>query len=239
MAASRLRDCVLAVVDSGCRRFRAVVAGSAAALLGMAGAGPADAAVCPSESLRYQVEVSIEMPPVAVHRDRSRSQLGLLSFHGPTDRILGVTASSLRAGTATRFGHRPLPGEGVCFWVERIEVTLRYESLDIYIASEYAPHSCQYRAILSHEERHAEVARSYLDDYVQTIRSALTSLAIPKPHSPSLVEQASAAQSTSQATIEKLLAPVLGRLRQDMAAAQSRIDSPAEYRRVEKQCPRW
>jgi hypothetical protein len=47
------------------------------------------------------------------------------------------------------------------------------------------------------------------------------------------------AQQKTQATIEKLLQPILARLRRDMEAAQGRIDTPAEYRRVEKQCPRW
>jgi len=220
-------------------RLRALLAGLALALLGVGWAGPALAAVCPSENGRYRVEVQIEMPPVTLHHDHSRAQLGLLAFHGPTDRILGVTASKLRAGTSTHYGNRPVQGEGVCFWVDHIEVMLRYEALDIYIASDYTRASCQYRAILTHEKRHAEVARSYLDDYVQNIRSALASLAIPKPRDPRLVESVTAAQEKTQATIEKLLQPVIAKLRKDMEEAQNRIDSPAAYRRVETQCPKW
>lgn len=220
-------------------KSRGRLAGLALALLGPAWAGPALAAVCPSESGTYRVDVQIEMPPVTVHHDRSRAQLGLLAFHGPTNRVLGVTASKLRAGTATHYGNRPLEGEGVCFWVDHIEVMLRYEALDIYIASEYTRASCQYQAILTHENKHAEVARSYLDDYVQTIRSALASLSIPKPRDPRLVEHVTGAQQKTQATIESLLEPVLARLRKDMEEAQSRVDTPAEYRRVEKQCPKW
>ena len=201
--------------------------------------GPADAAVCPPAVGSYRVDVQVDLPPVRVHRDRSRAELGLLAFHGPTDRVLGVTASSLRAGTSTRYGHRPLEGEGVCVWVDQIEVRLRYEALDIYVASEYPPGSCQYEAILSHEEKHAHVAQTYLDDYVQTIRSVLTSLSIPKPRDPRLVASAAEAEQEIQATIAKLLEPVIARLRADMQAAQSKIDSPTEYRRVEKQCPKW
>jgi hypothetical protein len=221
------------------RRFRALIAGIAIALMGAGWPGPALAAVCPSESGRYRVDVLIEMPPVTVHHDHSRAQLGLLAFHGPTDRVLGVTASKLRAGTATHYGNRPLAEEGVCFWVDHIEVTLRYEALDIYIASDYTRASCQYQAILTHEKRHAEVARSYLDDYVQTIRSALASLAIPKPRDPRLVESVTETQEKTQATIEKLLQPVIAKLRKTMEEAQNRIDSAAEYRRVETQCPKW
>jgi hypothetical protein len=221
------------------RRFHALRTGAGIALIWLACAGPALAAVCPSESGRYRVVVPIEMPPVRIHHNYSRSQLGLIAFHGPTNRVLGVTASKLRAGTATYYGNRPLEGEGVCFWVDHVEVTLRYEALDIYIASEYSRGSCQYQAILTHEKRHADVARTHLDDYVQTIRSVLSSLAIPKPRDPRLVESVTEAQQKTQATIEKLLKPVVARLRQDMDAAQKRIDSRAEYRRVETQCPKW
>jgi len=215
------------------------MAGLALALVGVGWASPAPAAVCPSQTGSYRVDVPIELPPVEIHHDHSRAQLGLLAFHGPTSRVLGVTASKLRAGTATHYGHRPLEGEGVCFWVDRIEVMLRYEVLDIYIASEYTSGSCQYQAILTHEKRHAKVARTYLDDYVQTIRSALASLAIPKSRDPRLVENVTGAQQKTQATIESLLKPIIARLRKDMKEAQNRVDTPTEYRRVEKQCPKW
>jgi len=221
------------------RRLRALAAGLALILLGAGWTGPAFAAVCPSVSGSYRVDVVIDLPPVNVYHDHSRAQLGLLAFHGPTDGVLGVTASNLRAGTSTRYGHRPLEGEGVCFWVESIEVGLRYEALDIYIVSEYTPGSCQYNAILSHEKKHAGVARAYLDDYVQVIRSALASLAIPKPRDPRLVETVSEAQEKTQATIAKLLDPVIAELRKSMEEAQNKIDSRAEYRRVEKQCAKW
>ena len=219
--------------------LRALTAGFMVTLAGLGWVGPAAGAVCPPATGTYRVDVVLEMPPVKIHHDLSRAQLGLLAFHGPTDRILGVTASSLRAGTSTRYAHRPLEGEGVCFWVDHIDVLLRYEALDIYIASEYTRGSCQYQAILTHEKRHAKVARIYLDDYVQRIRSALASLAIPKPRDPRRVQSVAEAEAKTQATVSKLLEPIIARLREDMAAAQKKIDSRAEYRRVEKQCPKW
>lgn len=221
------------------RRVRALTAGLILSLTALAWTGPAAGAVCLPAAGDYRVDVRIEMPPVSVHHDLSRAQLGLLAFHGPSNRVLGVTASNLRAGTSTRYGHRPLEGEGTCFWVDRIEVTLRYQALDIYIASDYAPGSCQYQAILSHENKHAAVAQSQLDDYVQVIRSVLTSLAIPKPLEPRLVGSVSAAQEQTQATIQTLLQPVLSQLRKSMEKAQKQIDTAAEYRRVETQCPKW
>jgi hypothetical protein len=221
---------------------RRVSAGAAGLLLSLAGigwAGSAMGVVCVPETGTYRVDVQIELPPVTIRHELSRADLGLLAFHGPTNRVLGVTASNLRASSATHFRHRPIAGEGICLWVDHIDVTLRYEALDIYIASEYAANSCQYQAILGHENKHAAVARAHIDDYVQVIRSVLSSLTIPKPRSPKLVQSVTAGQAQIQKTVETLLEPVIERLRTNMAAAQQRVDSPAEYRRVEKQCAGW
>lgn len=221
------------------RRLLAPLAGLVLSLAGGSWTGLAAAAVCAPETGSYRVEVEIDMPPVSIRHDLNRAELGQLAFHGPSNRVLGVTASSLSAATSTHYRHRPIQGEGLCLWVDRIEVTLRYEALDIYIASEFARGSCQYRAILSHENKHAAVARAHIDDHVESIRSALTSLTIPKPRAPRLVQSVAVSQAQIQSAIEALLDPVIERLRKNMAAAQQRVDSREEYRRVESQCATW
>jgi len=78
-------------------RLRPLTAGLVLALLAMVWGGPADAAVCYSESSTYRVDVQVELPPVNVHHDRSRAELGQLAIHGPTDRVLGVHIIGPRA----------------------------------------------------------------------------------------------------------------------------------------------
>ena len=144
---------------------------------------PAGAATCPpQEGSDFQVRVRIEIPPARIRRDRSRAQLGEMKYHKPTERILGMMVSRIETDISSRFRARPA-GSGLCFWIEDIEVVLRYSALDVFIASEYSPTSCPYKAVLAHEERHAEIARRHLHSYVQPIRSALSSHAIPKPPS--------------------------------------------------------
>ncbi len=219
----------------------AVVPGAllAALLAWTAAAGPASAEACPPQPGDYRIDVEIEIPQVNLRRDRSRADLGDMAIHGPNYSVLGLTSSSLEAGTSTYYMNLPLEEGGSCFWVERIKVLLRYETLDIFIASEYDPTSCPYKAILTHEEKHASVARSHLTGSVQQVRSALTALTIPKPRAPLLVESVERAQDQTQATIEKLLKPVMQRLRESMRRAQEEIDSPEEYRRVQRQCADW
>ena len=201
--------------------------------------GPAGAQACPpQEGGRLQMAVEIEVPPVRIRRDQSRAQLGEMSFHEPTDRVLGMMASRIEPNISWRVKARSAEN-GVCFWIEEIKVVLRYSALDVYVASEYSPTSCPYKAILAHEEKHAEIARRHLDAFVQPIRSALSSYAIPKPDSPLAIESAAAGEAKIRNTLERLITPIFENLRTQVEEAQNRVDTPEEYRRVRRQCRDW
>lgn len=206
------------------------------ALLGPAAAvaGPCE----PQAGPEYRVDVTIEVPPVGIHRDLSRAELGEMAYHGPTDRILGLTASRLEPRASAHFRSQPL-GDGYCIWVEAVHVVLRYSALDIYIASEYEPTSCPYQAILAHEKRHEKVARHDLKGYVQVIRSALSSLSIPKARSPLYVESEEAGKAKTRRILKTLLAPIHEKMSATMDQAQARVDSVEEYRKVRTQCRHW
>jgi hypothetical protein len=222
------------------RRWRACLfigAGSIAA--GVLWSGPAGAEQCqPQPNPGYKVEVAVEIPPVGVLRHLSRSELGEMAHHGPSEQVLGVTATRLEAETTTYFGGHTADG-GVCLWVERIHLALRYSALDIYVASEYAPTSCPYKAVLKHERRHEDVARHHLKGYIEQIRSALSSLAIPKARKPVFATSLETGQAKVRSTLERLLEPVAKKIRRTMGEAQAKVDSRGEYQRVRKQCNNW
>ncbi len=161
-----------------------------------------------------------------------------MAHHGPREQVLGVTASRLEAETVTYFGGRTADG-GVCLWVERIHLELRYSALDIYVASEYAPTSCPYKAILRHERKHEEVARRHLKGYIEQIRSALSSLTIPKARGPMFAASLEAGQAKVRSVLERLLEPVAEKIRRTMSEAQAKVDSRGEYQRVRRQCNSW
>ena len=141
--------------------LRPYLAGCLLALTGLSFALPdaAQAEECRApDGAGYRVDVVVNIPPVRMHRNLNRDQLGQMSFHGPNVNVLGLTNTRLEMGTAGGYRSFALD-DGYCFWVERIEVVLSYSTLDIYVASEYATHSCPYRAILAHEEEHAKIAR--------------------------------------------------------------------------------
>ena len=202
---------------------------------GAAQAGPACAAVA---DRGYDVSVRIEVPAPKLDRSQTRVALGGFAPHGPGQAILGVMRARLEVESTATYG-RVAGAGGVCIWVERVEVLLRYRSLDLFVAKEYAPASCAYRAILAHEQQHAEIARTYVNRYAPRIRQALASLLIPKATKPVAAASRETAEAKVDAVLERLVAPVVGELEREMNKAQAAIDTPRSYQGVFRQCNDW
>ena len=216
-----------------------LVPGLALAASLLLAAAPAVAQDCaPQDGYGYDVDVAIELPEVRLDRSLSRAQLGGMMIHGPNQRVLGVTASNLAVSRVARYLTYPVAG-GHCFWVGRVDITLRYENLDIHIAREYAPDSCAYRAILEHEKQHVDIARKNIRRYVSRIKSTLASLLIPKARKPKLIASMAAGEDEMERIFEQLMAPIHREIDAVLAREQGKIDTPQSYARVRRKCKNW
>ncbi|MSO71498.1 MAG: hypothetical protein EXQ88_05750 [Alphaproteobacteria bacterium] len=186
----------------------------------------------------YDVAVRIDVPAPKLDRSQTRAMLGGFAPHGAGQSVLGLMRGKLAVESLATYGHITTAA-GTCIWVERVEVKLRYQSLDLFVAKEYAPTSCAYRAILAHEQQHAEIARTYVNRYAPRIRMALASLLIPKAEKPVPAATREAAEARVDGILERLVAPVVAELEQEMGKAQADIDSQRSYQAVQRQCPDW
>ena len=183
----------------------------------------------------YQFDVRTEIP--AAHLDRSRSRAGLNrgSIHGLGPRV-GAMQSQLELSRKTSSVTTPT-GSGHCYWIESIDLVIRFRSLDIFIASEYRRDSCAYRAILSHEREHVRVAREQLNRFAPRFRQALHSRDVPSPSNPRFTTQPPKAEI--EELVDRLVSPVFDQLNVTMANAQARLDTPEEYARIQAKCSDW
>ena len=186
----------------------------------------------------YDVNVRIEIPPAPVNRDLSIAELGELSFHGPRARVLGLTRTGLNIKTSAKYSAVP-SDDVLCFWVNAVDVTLRYRIMEVYVAKEYDPGTCAYREILAHEEDHVRAARSNLERYASRVRSALTSLLIPTRRDPVEVASPDQAERQVEAISDELLEPVYREMIESLHESQAALDTPEEYRRVRRRCRKW
>lgn len=202
-------------------------------------AAPAAAHLCePRDEPDYAIEVLLELPEERINRSLSRAELGDLAFHGPREQVLGVMQSHMQMATRIEYRALEVPA-GLCLWAERVTVTLRYTALDIYVAAEYLPESCPYRAILAHERQHAKIARSRLESYVPRIRVILRSLLIPRARKPLPVDSMAAGEAKIDQVLERLLGPTREEIVRVVEREQGRIDTPEAYRRVRQKCDDW
>ncbi len=113
-----------------------------------------------------------------------------------------------------------------------IKVTLSYEPIVVYVGKEFAPGTCAYQEILTHEMRHLNAYMDHLPKVERIVRAALAKRFESRPlYAPS--GQASALLSqeinTGWMTYIKAQLSKVDRL-------QVEIDSPQEYARLGKAC---
>ncbi len=199
----------------------------------------AAAAQCPgSPEDDYDIALDIDSPKARLYHDRGIAELGRMAVHGPRSNILGLANTGLDFGWRVEFEWRP-EGEAFCFWVRRTELTIRHPSPDIYVAREYRRGTCPYRAILAHEQQHIRTSRELINRYIPRLRWVLTSLRIPTGQRPVLVGSPEEAKSEVRALMKDLAEPLFREMAKALRTAQAKIDSPASYKRLFKQCKRW
>ena len=89
--------------------------------------------------------------------------------------LLGMTASRTRADIDIDGSGLTDPSSGRECIAPRITVELSYQPLDVYVAREFHPASCSYRAVFAHEMQHVKIYQDNLPRIEQRVREELTS----------------------------------------------------------------
>lgn len=125
-----------------------------------------------------------------------------------------------------------------CLYISKVTVTITLDP-KIYVAREYAPGTCQYKAVLEHEMKHFRVDRDVVNKYsnviLQELNNTLKRVGYKQGPFP-------AAQSPSyQQSMGRLIATTVTELsdimNQERQKKQAGVDTVEEYRRVDALCP--
>lgn len=219
------------------RRF---LAGCCAAACYAATALGAAAAECrsPDDAGSFEVDVQIDAGETRISNNLSKAQLSGALSHGRRRNILGVMQGDVDLRWFINYKIEEYR-DGICFWVASVDVELAYRQLDVFIAAEYEPGSCQYEAVLDHEKEHVQVAQSIMGPYAQQIYASLTTLSIPTPDLPSVADSPEAARAQVNEVFRRLLMPVRERMYLVLRAQQAEVDTRENYRRTFRQCRKW
>jgi hypothetical protein len=205
-------------------------------------ASPPDAAAAqcqsPDDTESFQVNVDLDVGTPQIYNDRTKAQLGTSNSHGRQRQVLGTMQGNVDLRWFINYQVTEV-SNGTCFWVASADVELSYLQLDVNIAAEYKPGSCQYAAILDHEKQHVRVAQKIMSPYAQQIKQALTTLSIPTPDLPSVADSPEQAREEVQEVFRRVLLPVRDQMNKLVRARQAEVDTLQNYRRTFKQCRRW
>jgi hypothetical protein len=95
------------------------------------------------------------------------------SYAGVSDSMMGMTAGSTRAEIYMDGPALVDAANGRECLAPRIEVELSYQPLDVYVAREFHPMSCSYRAVFEHEMQHVKIYADNLPRIEQRVRAEL------------------------------------------------------------------
>jgi hypothetical protein len=167
--------------------------------------------------------------------DNTRSYRSLTQMKGQAPRgsyVLGLTRAESRVQVAVGGPILNDAANGYECVAPRIDVSLYYVPIVIYVSREFPPDSCAYQEVLAHEMRHLKAYLDFLPKVESQVRSALARRFEAKP----LYARSGQARALLQQEIDSGWMPYIKSEMAKVELLQATIDSPQEYARLGKLC---
>jgi hypothetical protein len=191
------------------------------------------------------VTVSVKNTPAKViyktghsRSDIERQQLkrGLHANRGKW-KILGLTQTDFKYSLETSVKYTKTAGGRYCAYPVSFELNIGYADFIVYIDRKYLPGSCEYRAILKHENSHITIYRRYLEHYLPYIKKQVRAAAIGVR--PVIVSVPDQGTKYIQEQVQRRIRPLILKLNREANVSNARIDTPESYRKVQLLCDNW
>ncbi len=149
----------------------------------------------------------------------------------------GLTTAESTYQIETRYSSSKLANGQVCAWLTGANLDLGFRHMTVYVAQEYKAGTCEYKAVLDHEQEHVAIYQRLLKDYSRKIQQAVARSAQNLPS----VTGATAAQAGKQlqAQLSNAAKAVMHDMNLAMEREHGRLDSPASYRATQARCRNW
>jgi len=126
-------------------------------------------------------------------------------------------------------------GGNSCIWMDDIDLSFELP-VDVYIASEYVPGSCQYNAVLNHEKKHLQSFRNIQKAFAAAIEAEIKAARwIPSKANPLSIPTGEV-NSTRTAIVDRIRQLLRTGYRSyvdKLEKAKESVDTPTEINRLE------
>ncbi len=155
---------------------------------------------------------------------------------GVHQRALGITSSEIALSMQAQTYATRARG-GFCVYVSSVDVKFGYRSMDVFIASEYRPQSCEYRVILDHENQHVAINRNGIREYAPLLRQQLERQV--QTLQPRFTADAQTSSDRKLTDLKEGLDPLLDGLDRALAQRNAVIDNDVNYAAIAEMCQNW
>ena len=219
-------------------RLRALLM-AAAMLLAAVLMRPGEAAAatgCPAPSHPPKVTVTQMLPaPLEDHTTSYHDLTKEMSWKKmkPEEDAMGVSSSNLGYEVQSQLKLVTHGGQ-TCVYLTSLDVQFGYTRRLVQIAAEVPERSCMYNEIKEHEYKHVAVDNGIVRDNFTTVTAKIQSFAAT--YKPMETSDSEAAKKALAQALKAELKPVLRHLDELANAAQEKVDTETEYKRVDNAC---
>ena len=203
----------------------------------------AAALACPTPAPPVITTTYSEKPPIytsAISTDELTKQHKDTKVYAKPDEIFktgGLTRGTTGANFKIRFQTLTDRNTGeMCIWPSNIDLAISY-SAEIFIASENKNGTCQYKAIVGHEQRHVATDVITIRQYMPALKTSFEAAAAQLPRGPVRNQtEAKLRQQNIEAAITATLQSQMAQMEKTRIGRQQAIDTREEYMRLSKVC---
>ncbi|MEM7650636.1 MAG: hypothetical protein AAF204_00955 [Pseudomonadota bacterium] len=175
---------------------------------------------------------------------RTKSAKDLTQMHGhkrshSKSSVGGLGGGEIGFKTETRFEISSL-GSKSCVKLTNVDVTF-FAKPEIHIANNFSRSSCEYNAVIAHEQEHIRILRKFVREYSPKVKTELQRIArgVDPAIGPVRESEVKKAQNSLQKQFTDQISAYSKKILKVLEKRQDAFDSPEEYERVASKCRKW
>lgn len=194
------------------------------------------AALCDTQT--PQVHVSLNTAKTRYIRTNSAATLSAMHGDGSHATVGGLGGGEIGLETQSQFIVRS-QGDKACVSLKSLKVTL-YAKPTIMIASNFRRGTCEYQAVLGHEQKHVRALMNFVRQQAPKLRRKVQeTVRQSRTYKRVALNDTTAAQKQIQDNLTYQLDAYQNSLLPTLQHEQDGIDNAKEYERVARMCQNW
>lgn len=203
--------------------------------------GNAMAQQCPMPNMRQEpaeLVLQTSVPEPIIRNDRKRAEMtaSVAASMGNAEKS-GLTTVNTKLELVPSFQYLPVGGGRFCVVMTSVKADWRITAMWVDVAAEYAPGSCNYGEVITHENEHVRFNRETFLEYAPRMEARLKVTA--HDIRPMIVDDIQRGMSAMTERLRQAGADVQGAYSAKSQSLHASIDTAQSYAAVTRRCSKW